>query len=429
MPVWRLGAGIVGELTGVGLGGVMEGRRLVIVDPCWSGPVGHHHDLNHTLLAELAPAGWRPEVWADAAIKEGPGVRAVFQDCGYEDPRHWADVAGTLHLARRLEAQLGAAAGEDPVAAWVVHTALPFQLLGLARWLQRQPPAVVAVSLMFAPGETLEGPPGDPQATAHCRLALVGLGQACRAAGHRPWIGVPTRQQGELLAPLLAAAGLPAGEVHPAVVGAGGAPVGPAGAPAVLLHWGDLKGGKGRQEALAVVAALLDQGVPPPLGGLAWLFHLHSREPLPAEERALLERAQQEISGFTLLQGPVPREAMLERLAACRLALLAYDPHAYAQRSSGMLWTWASARLAAGEPAAGVGYGEGWLAREAPALGVGWRGLAAGPRQPIGAQWLGALGESLTAAEGAPGFTAYGRAVLGGSFAAHLVSTVLASDR
>jgi hypothetical protein len=60
---------------------------------------------------------------------------------------------------------------------------------------------------------------------------------------------------------------------------------------------------------------------------------------------------------------------------------------------------------------------------------VSWRGLPAGPRQPIGAQWLGALGESLTAAEGAPGFTAYGRAVLGGSFAAHLVSTVLASDR
>jgi hypothetical protein len=292
--------------------------------------------------------------------------------------------------------------------------------------------ALVAVSLMFPPGETLEGPAGDAQATAQCRLALMGLAQACRAAGHRPWIGVPSAQQGALLAPLLAAAGLPAGEVHPAVVGAGGAVPLPASggvpAAAVLLHWGDLKRGKGRQEALAVVAALLEQGVPPELASLGWLFHLHSREPLPAAERALLERARQKIRGFTLLEGPMPRAEMLERLAGCPLALLAYDPRTYAQRSSGMLWTWASARLAAGQPAAAVGYGEGWLAAEAPALGVSWRALAAGERTTSGGEWLGLLRQSLSALDNTSGFTPYGRSVLGRSFAAHLVSTVLASD-
>ncbi|MCP9839616.1 hypothetical protein KBY93_03075 [Synechococcus sp. J7-Johnson] len=412
-------------------GGALGVRRLVIVDPAWSSQVGHHADLNEALLGELAEAGWRPEVWADRALEERPGVRPMFRDCGYEDPRHWADVAGTLHLARRLEAQLQSATAGDPVAAWVVHTALPFQLLGLARWLQHQPAAAVAVSLMFSPGETLEGPPGDPQATAQCRLALVGLGQACRAAGHRPWIGVPSTQQGTLLAPLLVAAGLPAGEVHPAVVGAGGHTIQRRAelADAVLLHWGDLKHGKGRQEALAVVAALLEQGPGPELGSPGWLFHLHSREPLPAAERALLERARQEIRGFTLLEGPVARAEMLERLAACPLALLAYDPRTYAQRSSGMLWTWASARLAVAEPAAAVGYGEGWLAAEAPGLGVSWRALAAGERTPTGGEWLGLLRQSLSALDNASGFTPYGKTVLGRSFAGHLVDTVLASGQ
>jgi hypothetical protein len=144
----------------------MGSRRLVIVDPSWSSRVGHHGDLNDALRTALTEAGWWPEVWTDAALEASPGVRPVFRDCGYEDPRHWADVAGTLHLARRLEAQLQSGTARDPVAAWVVHTALPFQLLGLARWLQRQPAAAVAVSLMFPPGETMEGPPGDPQATA-----------------------------------------------------------------------------------------------------------------------------------------------------------------------------------------------------------------------------------------------------------------------
>ncbi len=414
--------------------------RVVIVDPAYASSVGHHSDVNQELVGGLVERGWQPECWCDArlsALENNPAwLRGVFSQCGYEDPRHWSDPGGMVHLARRVEEQLqkGFAGlcdpSDQPVTAWVVHSALPFQLLGLARWLRRQPPALVAVSLMFAPGETLEGPAGDEQATALCRLALTGLAQACRAAGHRRWIGVPSAQQGALVAPLLAAAGLPAGDQHPAVVGAGGTRRQPAGEErTVLLHWGDLKRGKGRQEALAVVAALLQHGVPKQLACLGWLFHLHSAEPLPSRERELLERARQQITGFTVLEGPVPRALMLERLAACPLALLAYDPHMYAQRSSGLLWTWASARLAAGNPAAGVGYAQGWLAGEAVALGVGWRGLPAGTVPPEGAEWLKALLVAMADPSSPATFTAYGKSVLGSSFAAHLVTRVLAQDR
>jgi len=46
--------------VGVFAGGAMESRRLVIVDPAWSSPVGHHSDLNAALLGTLAQAGWQP---------------------------------------------------------------------------------------------------------------------------------------------------------------------------------------------------------------------------------------------------------------------------------------------------------------------------------------------------------------------------------
>ena len=54
--------------------------------------------------------------------------------------------------------------------------------------------------------------------------------------------------------------------------------------------------------------------------------------------------------------------------------------------------------------------------------------LPAGERTPTGGEWLGLLRQSLSALDNASGFTAYGRAVLGHSFAGHLLSTVLASD-
>ena len=59
-------------------------------------------------------------------------------------------------------------------------------------------------------------------------------------------------------------------------------------------------------------------------------------------------------------------------LARCPIALLAYDHQRYAERSSGMLWQWAASRAALQRPLAAVGYGSGWLAAEAAALGLGW---------------------------------------------------------
>jgi ABC-type polar amino acid transport system ATPase subunit len=81
-------------------------------------------------------------------------------------------------LARRMEQQLAlASAGGPAVRAWLGHSLLPFQLLGLARHLHRAPAADLLVSLMFAPGETLEAPEASAarQATANARVALAAL--------------------------------------------------------------------------------------------------------------------------------------------------------------------------------------------------------------------------------------------------------------
>lgn len=353
-------------------------RRLVVLDPAWGGSVGHHHDLNLQLQLELSRAQWQVEVWADQAAAELalPWLRPHLHGCGYLDPRHWCDAAGSMHLARRLAEQLELCIGQpmQPVAAWLMHTALPFQLLGLARMLYKQPAAKVLISLMFAPGETLGlAAVGDDAAIANSRQALAALAEACRSQGHQLWIGLPSRQQLELWAPLINAAGLPAAELHPAVVGAGGAPVpSPKGAPKLLLHWGDRKQAKGWHHSLVAVDQLLDQGVPNELRGHGWLFHVNCHEPLPASERQLLERAERQLIGFQLLREAVPHKQMLMRLAGCSVALLPYCPEAYSERSSGMLWSYASARRAVGLPGAVGGIAGGWLEREAKELGLIW---------------------------------------------------------
>jgi hypothetical protein len=103
-------------------------------------------------------------------------------------------------------------------------------------------------------------------------------------------------------------------------------------------------------------------------------------------------------------------------LARCPLALLAYDPQRYAERSSGMLWQWAASRAALGLPAAGVGHGSGWLAAEAAALGLAWHS----PTEPNG--WLAELAAAAAALPAASTLTAYGEQVLGMSFGAWCAS-------
>jgi hypothetical protein len=391
--------------------------RLVIVEPAYASTVGHHGEVNRPLLTELAQAGWAVELWADVELEgeaTAPGpLRGAFSGCGYGDPRQWRELGGALVLARRLEQQLAlASAGGEPVEAWLAHSLLPFQLLGLARHLNQAPAAVVLLSLMFAPGETLEGPAGNGQATATARVALAALARACQQQGHRLTLAFPSAQQEALYAPLLAATGLISVGVHPAVVGAGVSPEPPtAGAtPLVLLHWGDQKAGKGRAEALAVLEALLEQPRPAALAGWGWLFHQHSASALPAEERALLERASQAGIGLVLLEGEIASTEMARWLSRCPIALLAYDPKRYAERSSGMLWQWAAGRVALGLPAAAVGYGEGWLATEAAALGLGWRSPAQEP-------WLGSIAAAAADLPADITLKPYGRVVLTNRFA------------
>lgn len=395
--------------------------RLVIVDPAYASTVGHHGEVNRPLLAALRQGGWQAELWADVALEAEATapqpLRGVFSGCGYVDPRLWLELGGALQLARRLEQQLAlaAAAPAAPVSAWLAHSLLPFQLLGLARYLAGAPAARVLVSLMFAPGERLDGAAGDAQATACCRVALAALARAAAQQGHQLTLALPSRQQQGLYAPLLAATGLSDGGVHPAVVGAGCTPqpLPAAAPPLVLLHWGDLKAGKGRAEALAVLERLVEQGVPPALAGWGWLFHRHSHTGLEPQERQLLQRAEAAGIGLVVLEGEIESGAMQHWLARCPVALLAYDPRRYGQRSSGMVWQWAASRAALGLPAAAAGYGEGWLATEAVELGVGWQR----PDGDDGAAWLAALA---AAAEVLPAAAPHG-AALHGSFGAWCV--------
>ncbi|MEI8249953.1 MAG: hypothetical protein WCF98_02150 [Synechococcus sp. ELA057] len=395
--------------------------RLVIVDPAHRSAVGHHDGVNRALLDQLGARGWLAELWADVALEaeaDAPHpLRGVFSGCGYEDPRLWRDLHSQQLLAQRMAQQLQLAAGEsdgEPVAAWMGHSLLPFQLLGLARHLADAPAARVLISPMFAPGETLTGDAGDSQAVSNCRVALAALARAVRQRGHRLTLGFPSVQQQRRYAPLLSATGLESAGVHPAVVGAGQAAAAPASAPPqVLLHWGDLKAGKGRGEALAVLEALLAEGVPPALQGWRWLFHHHSRERLEVEERDLLEQTAAADLNLHRLEGAVPALQMQRELAACPVALLAYDPERYAERSSGMLWHWAASRRAVGQGGRAVGYGRGWLAEEAMALDLPWQA----PTGHSGSAWLAALAVAAAAPIPPVGAGAYAHAVFDQSFA------------
>jgi len=196
------------------------------------------------------------------------------------------------------------------------------------------------------------------------------------------------------------------------VVGAGSPPEPPPAdaAPLVLLHWDDQKAGKGRAEAMAVLRALLAGPRPKALAGWGWLFHQHSAAALPEGERALLERAEAAQLGLVRLEGEITSAAMGSWLARCPIALLAYDPERYRQRSSGLLWQWAAGRAALGLPTAGVGYGDGWLAQEANALGLRWQ-------RAEGGQWLAAIAAAAAALPAGHTLSPYGRQVLTEPFA------------
>ncbi|KEF42671.1 MAG: hypothetical protein ER33_05250 [Cyanobium sp. CACIAM 14] len=414
--------------------------RVVIVDPAFASSAGHHVDVNDQLLEVLSQQGWAVQCWCDEAVTRG-GCIGVFSGCGYVDPRHWADLGGTVHLAKRMERQflkaLGRPAGEppQPVIGWVLHTALPFQLLGLARALRHQPRAVVVVSLMFSPGETLEGEGGVPSAVANCRMALSALARAVKQGGHRLHLQFPSQQGQELYTPVLKAAGLSSSGLHPAVVGTERRIATHSVAPPqcsnnrarILLHWGDTKVGKGRQEALEVVTRLLNGGpLPPPLDSAEWLFQLHSEAPLPESERVLLDRGRQQVKGFLWLNERVGLVRMQELLAGCDVALLAYDPNLYRYRSSGLLWSYASARWHSRRSAAIVGRSGGWLEREARDLGLTWWSGADG-------SWLESLASAVIqsraeASRGADQYTDYGRWMLGNGFATHVAELIKNSE-
>lgn len=401
-------------------------RRVVLFDPGLASSVGHHSDVNNVLLPALRQRSWQVELWADAQASNDPALRAQLPELrpflhngGYIDPRHWCDLPGTLHQAALLRSQLAAAvaAESSPVAAWVAHSLVPFQLIALAQLLQHQPPAKVVISLMFAPSEVFAG---QPELDLHAqrlgaglnaRSALAALGMAASRGGHQLLLGAGSEQLIQRYAPLCAAAGLPPPQLHPSIVGGQEwlAPLEQAPAQ-IMLHWGERKPDKGRELALAVLEELLEgPALPELLAHVQWCFHAASRQPPPPAEAELLHRASQH-ERIRVLEGALPRATMLQELARSSAALLPYCPLAYAERSSGVLLLYGAVRLANAQPARVVGYGDGWLAAEATALGLPWQALPQGARA---VNALAALAQVLQLPVGACLVTPYGQQVLG----------------
>ena len=417
-------------------------RRLVLLDPGLAHGVGHHSDVNSLLLPQLLQRGWNVELWADAAAAHDqqwaaslPGLRPLLRDGGYIDPRHWCDLPGSLHQARLLHQQLSSAASGEPVAVWLAHSLVPFQLIALAQLLQRQAPARVVISLMFAPSEVFAGQPeldlGAQRLAAqlNARSALAALAVAVARANHQLLLCAGSHQLIALYTPLCQAAGLAPPQLHPSVVsgdragfdgkpGDGASVDGAAAPPQVLLHWGDRKPDKGRELALSLLEHLVRApALPQALATAQWCFHASSHHPPTAWEAELLVRASQD-ERIRVLEGPVPRPQMLQALAQSDVALLAFCPLAYAERSSGVLWLYGSARLARQQPARVVGHPGGWLAAEAQALAMTWQPL---PPNPSAAQVLDRLALALEAPAPAAPPGSYGQQVLGNSFASWLV--------
>ena len=412
-------------------------RRLVLLDPGMASGVGHHSDVNRLLLAPLLQRGWNLEIWADEAAALDPqlatslpGLRPVLRDGGYIDPRHWCDLPGSLHQARLLHQQLAGAASGEPVEVWLAHSLLPFQLIALAQLVQRQAPARVVISLMFAPGEVFAGQPeldiGAQRLAAelNARSALAALAVAVARGSHQLLLCAGSHQLIELYTPLCLAAGLAPPQLHPSLVsGDGGAfdiepGDGSAAPPQVLLHWGDRKPDKGRELALSLLEHLLSaRALPTALAWAQWCFHASSHRPPTTREAELLVRANKD-QRIRVLEGPVPRPKMMKELTQSDVALLPYCPLAYAERSSGVLWLYGSARMTQQRQARVVGHPGGWLAAEAQALAMTWQPL---PPNPSAEQALDRLAQALLAPAPASPSAAYGQQVLGTSFASWLV--------
>lgn len=393
--------------------------QFAIIDPAYGQTAGHHHELNAQLLKQLELHRFTGTVWADQTAAAGAAVRGMFSEIGYLPLVEWDGLAKSQLKADQVQQQLQRAAdGSPPVDIWLAHSLLPFHLLGLARFLARQPDAVAIISLMFDPHDGLLAPLHGPNPERTSAVALLELSRACRNAGHRLVIGSGSRHTLERYRPLMEQARLPEPQLHPAVVGAGcqvSAP-GPGATPTVLLHWGDLKPDKGRAEALAMVQALL-AGWQPPLAS-RFVFHSYSHLALDPEEAALLQRAEERLGErFMWLQHQVPSAAMLQLLASCDLAMFPYSPSRYAHRSSGVLWCYAAARYAAGLPAEALGYGGHWLQEEAQAWGMTWHIVEPAPPVDL-APWQKGISQALMAVpKRQAAWTPYANAVLGRSFA------------
>ena len=356
----------------------LETECIHVLDPSYAYSSGHHQDLNQSLIKAFSQRSIRTFIWCDKKISDNDEANGIFEDVGYLAEPEWWTLPVTIQLAHKIKDQLlkTDSLSEKKARTWLGHSLLPFQILGLAFYLSKQPESDIYISLMFSPSETFGQLEANNHRRAECTAAYAWLemSRICKRNQHQLHIGSAASQTTKQYNYILEKAKTKPPELQPAFCGSGWKRKEKKATNEcthIMLHWGDLKPDKGFQEALFIIRSLL--GGWRPIHPCHFLFQSFSHRELEDQDRRLLEQAQEELSELLVwIEDYQTNDDMMNQLSQCDVALLAYDSITYANRSSGILWCYAAARFAIGKPATAIGYGDNWLATEARDFGMEW---------------------------------------------------------
>lgn len=330
--------------------------RVVVIDPAYGHPSGHHHTVNITLAKNLIAAGLEVVAAASAelsakTIEEGEKYGLTSLPW-FTIPRYPANVE---KLPLSSHEDLSAAFGSQVLSLFregvvrrndccLLHTGFAFHFHGLAQALWKLPARVSGrwvLLTMFAPGGLL--PYGrnaswlleDGRAFLRYRLALRLLRSAAQRNEVDVTVASPTRayqRSYQQLWPDRVA-------LHPAVNyrRSDGRRLASAEPPfTVLLYLGCPKGDKGIEFSLQLGITAAKQ-----LPQFHFLFHFNSNFHDPMRYEALVEvlqRAGAKHSNVTVVGGDLAPQQYDALISRSSVICLLYDPARYRIKTSGILW-------------------------------------------------------------------------------------------
>ncbi len=330
--------------------------RVVVIDPAYGHPSGHHHTVNITLAKNLIAAGL--EVVAAGSAELSAKTIEEDEKFGltslpwFTIPRYPANaenlpLSGYEDLTAAFGAQVLSLFSEGVVRrnnCCLLHTGFAFHFHGLARALWKLPARIKGrwvVLTMFAPGGLL--PHGrnaswfleDARLLLRYRLALKLLSSAAQRSEVEVTLASPTR------AYQLSYQQFWPGRValHPAVNyrRSDSRHIASAQAPfTVLLYLGCPKGDKGIEFALQLGITAAKR-----LPKFHLLFHFNSsfhgagRYEAPIET---LQRAGAKHANVTVVGGDLAAQQYDALIDRSDVICLLYDPAHYRIKTSGILW-------------------------------------------------------------------------------------------